>query len=59
MGKIADELSVSLGQTQQEQIWHQWPHSVPKNDCLHYNGERAQNTQQNGRTHESKTFRHS
>ena len=46
MGKILDRLSVSLGQTQHEQIWHQWPNSVPKNDHLHCKGESTQNTQQ-------------
>ena len=30
MGKVLNELPMSLGQTQQEQIWHQWPNSVPK-----------------------------
>ena len=30
MGKILDELPMSLGQTQQEQIQNQWPNSVPK-----------------------------
>ena len=30
MGKILDGLPVSLGQTQHEQIQHQWPNSVPK-----------------------------
>ena len=46
MGKILDGLPMSLGQTQHEQIWHQWPNSVPKNYHLHYNGELAQDTQQ-------------
>ena len=44
--KILDELPMSLSQTQKEQIWYQCPNSVPKNDCLYYNGEPAQNTLQ-------------
>ena len=44
MGKILDRLPTSLWQTQHEQIWHQWPNSVPKYDHLHYNGESMQNT---------------
>ena len=54
MGKILGGLPMSLGQTQQEQIWHQWPNSVLRNDHLHYNRESEQNTPKNGRTHESK-----
>ena len=46
MDKILDGLSMSLGQTQNEQIQHQWSNSVLKNDHLHYDGEPAQNTQQ-------------
>ena len=44
MGKILDGLPMSLGQTQHEQICHQWPNSVPKNDHLHYNRDPVQNT---------------
>ena len=50
---------MSLSQTQHGQIWDQWPNSVPKNDHLYYDRKPAQNTPQNGRTHENKIYRHS
>ena len=46
MSKILDGLPISLDQVQHNQIRHQWPKCVVKNDHLYYDRDQEQNTQQ-------------